>query len=138
MRAGSYDCGNIIIQTDKPYYKSNEMITGKIYIRVTYPIQATIVEIEVFGKERGSWIDRNFEDDPIKRRGYRVIFQGITPVYRPPPEGLLPGDYEIPFEFKLPPNLPSSMLFRNYDHFSNPRAMIKYIIRARIRTGNLN
>lgn len=40
----------------------------------------------------------------------------------------MPGDYQIPFEFKLPADLPSSMFFKDYKIREKPKAKVKYVI----------
>ncbi len=47
---------------------------------------------------------------------------------------LNPGDYTIPFEFTLPNNLPSSIMFKNKFHRDKPSAKVKYNIKAIINT----
>ena len=57
---GSYAQAVVQLQTDKEFYHPNEQVTGKIYLRVMMPLDAQYVEIEVKGKEKGSWMDTEY------------------------------------------------------------------------------
>ena len=35
-----FDSGYIMVATDKPFYEPGEIITGKVYLRITRPIDA--------------------------------------------------------------------------------------------------
>lgn len=52
----AFDHGYLMVQSDQPYYQPGELVTGKIFLRITSPIDATYLEIEVRGKEKASWI----------------------------------------------------------------------------------
>jgi len=45
-------------------------------------------------------------------------------------EDLAVGNYTIPFKFKLPDELPSSMHYKNGDHKDIPSIKVKYHIRV--------
>jgi hypothetical protein len=52
-----FDSGYIMIATDKPFYEPGEVITGKVYLRITRPIDAKHIQLKIKGKEKGSWHD---------------------------------------------------------------------------------
>ena len=54
---GKAHFGYLMLATDRPFYCPGEMITGKIYIRTEKKVDATHLELEVKGMERGSWIE---------------------------------------------------------------------------------
>jgi hypothetical protein len=56
-----FDSGYLLVQTDKPFYEPGEMITGKINIRSLRPIDASHLELEIKGKERGSFFTREYK-----------------------------------------------------------------------------
>jgi len=47
---------------------------------------------------------------------------------------LIPGDYAVPISFTLPPNIPSSMFFKNHHSEKKPKAQIKYSLCCKIQT----
>ena len=68
------------------------MITGTIYIRVTHPIEAKHIEIEVKGQEKVKWtehLQRRHEHEgrvemqnyTEKRKGKREIMHYSSPVF---------------------------------------------------------
>ena len=50
------------------------------------------------------------------------------------PQGLMPGDYTVPFEFQLPSYLPASFLFSKTNIEAKPKAKVKYHIKVRMVT----
>ena len=53
----NFDAGYLIVQTMQPFYNPGTMITGTIYLRVTRPINAKHIEIEVKGQEKVSFLE---------------------------------------------------------------------------------
>ena len=104
----SFQSGYMCFQTDKPYYQPGEAITGKVYLRVMVPLDAKCIEINIKGKEKGSWTDRvtkstqnedgsvNYEQEDVKRKAHRVIIDYKAPVFSFANGSCLPGDYIIP------------------------------------------
>ena len=56
-----------------------------------------------------------------------VDFKGVIHTF---PEALGPGDYTFPFEFTLPRDLPSTIVYSNNDLFSSPQAKVEYLVGA--------
>ena len=52
-----YESGYFILQTDKPHYEPGDFVSGKIFIRCLRPVDAKHIELEIKGKEKGSWMD---------------------------------------------------------------------------------
>ena len=48
--------GYIIVQTGQSFYFPGTPVTGTIYIRVTHPIEAKYVELEIKGKVKVSFV----------------------------------------------------------------------------------
>jgi Arrestin (or S-antigen), N-terminal domain len=107
----AFDHGTLIVQTDLPYYQPGEQVTGKVYLRITKAIDATHLELEVKGKEKGSFTDFIWEQHkradgtieqkrvPVKRSSNRVIMSFKQPCFQfaVGSQGLQPGDYTVPF-----------------------------------------
>ena len=99
-----FEGGYLFVKTDKPFYYPNNIVYGKIYIRAEAPLQPKDIEIQVKGKEETDMKYYTFTKDHIK---FKATCFSFPLNYGP----LNPGDYIIPFEFKLPDNIPASMLF---------------------------
>lgn len=50
-----------------------------------------------------------------------------------PEGGLAPGIYSISFSFTLPSDIPSSMYFKDKKVRENPKAKVKYYIKAKLK-----
>lgn len=121
------------------------MVTGKVFLRITMPVDATHLELEVKGKEKGSWWDREWEthrnpdgttrqeSKPVKRKSERMIMHFKQPCFQFP-GGLMPGDYQIPFQFHLPAGIPSSIIFSKKVGEKKPKAKVKYYVKIRLAT----
>ena len=72
----NFDCGNIMLQTDLPFYQPNDMVTGKVYLRTTKPIDAKFLELEVSGKEKTGWLDHEYKQ--VRDSGGKVKYERIT------------------------------------------------------------
>ena len=107
----SFKSGYMCFQTDKPYYQPGEIITGRVFFRAMSPLDAQYIEINIKGKEKGSWTDRitkthhnpdgsvRYEQEDIKRKAGRVIIDYKAPVFTFLNGSVLPGDYIIPVQF---------------------------------------
>jgi hypothetical protein len=54
------DSGYMYLQTSKPFYYPGEFITGTVYLRLSRPVEARHVELQVKGKEKGCFLDTEF------------------------------------------------------------------------------
>ena len=133
-----FEGGYVYVKTDKPYYYPGNVVLGKIYIRTEVPMSAANLEIRVRGKEKASFLrretyhtgegeNRQTHTRVIKEKLHKKIleFRGSCFTFQGP---LMPGDYTIPFEFKLPDCLPSSIMYNNKHHHDKPKAVVKYSI----------
>ena len=85
-RAGFTE-GHIMLQTDMPFYEPNMLVTGRIYLRLTRPIDADRLDLEIVGKEKVAWTDfehhsvsdgnggTRSERYAVPRKGKEEIFQ---------------------------------------------------------------
>ena len=134
-----FEGGYLYVKTDRPYYYPGNKVLGKIYIRTTVPMNAKQVEIKVKGKEHASyWRARENDGTTNRARQVKERFKRKILKFKAPcftfQEPLSPGDFTIPFEFTLPENIPSSMMYKNPNHNNSPSAKIKYSIRALVNT----
>ncbi len=53
----SYAGGYMYLHLDKPIYNPGEMVNGTIYLRNSAPIDVSIIDIEVIGKEKARWYE---------------------------------------------------------------------------------
>lgn len=134
------------IKTDRPYYYPGNTVVGKIYIRTMVPMNPSHIDLHIEGREKTS--HRNFKRNRIetpegepdryeeimikeKNEHKNLEFKGRCFTFNGP---LYPGDYTIPFEFTLPPQLPSSIMYRNDRIRERPKAEVNYRIKAILET----
>ena len=113
---------HIFANADRPGYYAGEMVTGRVYLMVneTFPCQGVYLSLK--GEER-AWVHRihrrsekkgkhtHHYDEYENYKKRKIIFEANQIVLQmlPGSNGLLePGQYEIPFQFHLPSNLPGS------------------------------
>lgn len=132
-----YDYGYMAVQTANPIYNPGSMVTGTIYLRIGVPTPARQVMIQVKGTEKVSWMDTETEtvdgrqeQREVKRRAQTEILHFQNPCYVISVPMLMPGDYTIPFQFMLPPNLPSSFQFMRHEMHQKPKGKVKYHVKA--------
>lgn len=135
-----FEGGYLYVKTDRPYYYPGNVVYGKIYIRLEVPMNAKHLELKIKGKEKASFLYRETIKEGERTRtvtrkakmSKKILeFNGICFQFT---QLLLPGDYTIPFEFTLPTNLPSSIMYHNKGHSDHPKAHVKYSARATIVT----
>lgn len=115
--------GYFIIQTEKPFYHPGEIIQAKVYMRITKPLAATHIDVEVKGKEKGSfrvYKSRRIPENGMERtewywdkhKSRREIMESKMTVFTFPTGNLVPGDYAFPISFPMPRGIPASMFFK--------------------------
>ena len=110
-----FEGGNLYVKTDKTFYYKGDTVYGKIYIRCSRPMQANFLELDIKAKEKAShwdWVTRmddfgNEVTEQVKVRFGEKFFEFKQNCFKFN-EPLAPGDYTIPFEFKLPTWAPGS------------------------------
>ena len=58
---GEFDSGNLLVQTDDNYYEPGHTVTGKIYLRVHRNVELSYILLEIKGKERGTWRNKEYK-----------------------------------------------------------------------------
>jgi hypothetical protein len=146
----AFDYGNMQLQTNQQFYYPNDVVTGTIYMRITKPVPgATHLQLEFKGYEKGEFTDIEYrrhgsgenahtERVEVLRESNRDILHMKQPCYHFPQaaqgQPLLPGDYQVPFQFQLPQALPASIYFHNLSHQKKPEARIKYKLKVTLCT----
>ncbi|CDW76035.1 UNKNOWN [Stylonychia lemnae] len=141
-----FDSGYFVLQTDKPHYHPGDIVSGKIFIRCMRPVDAKQIDIEIQGKEKGSWMDieyieiidseglRRLQKKDIKRKYRRNIIDHSGILFKFPPQGMIPGDFVIPFQFQLPQGVPATIFIKQEKHSKKLKGFIKYYIRGSLIT----
>ena len=52
-----HEAGYIYLQTSKPFYFPGEFIQGTVFLRTFHHINAKHIDLNVKGKEKGSFVD---------------------------------------------------------------------------------
>jgi hypothetical protein len=96
------------------------------------------VHIHIRGREKTKWEQTRIEHkeggemethhDKYKERN--AFYEKKHKLFEFPDGELEPGDYQIPFSFKLKDNLPSSFFIKPKNSPQSVKAKIKYIIKA--------
>lgn len=132
-----FNSGYLVVQTSQAFYYPGTPVTGNIYLRVTHPIEARHIELQISGKEKVSFITHETRDNQQhheKRKARKEIMHYSQPAFTFGVPVLAPGDYVIPFSFPLPLGIPSSVFYYNNHHYDKPKAKVKYHIKARLHT----
>ena len=145
-----FEHGNIVLQTDKPYYAPGEIVTGKIYLYLQQAYPGNMLELEIYGKEKVEWVVKknknrnNYDYDYDYRDEYDIlgdryrrikdktsILAYTYPIYQFIGGTAIAGQYTFPFQVQLPMNVPSSCNYTNYDA-SQSLGKVKYSLEARL------
>jgi hypothetical protein len=115
--------GQLGVYTDKPYYVSGELITGRVMANVLQPISCRSVCVQVLGYEKSEWHELRHESRQhgnqrytrkvlYRFRGKRNFFNVTIRVNNLNNGILNPGQYIFPFQYQLPDQLPGSFYER--------------------------
>ena len=112
------------VRTDQIYFTGSS-ITGSLLLSVTEPKDYEHVSIRFVGKAHVRWtVDKTTWDVTEPYIDGKIILWSSDQS----PDGKLdPGEYNWPFTFTIPPNVPSS--------FEGTVGNIRYSLEGRIRTG---
>ena len=145
-----FEHGNIVLQTDKPYYAPGEFVTGKIYLYLQKEFSGDRLELEIHGREKVEWIVRKtkrhdkitidirpdcmYEHDLwgnkyLRIKDERLIIAQKYQIYQFVEGIAFAGQYTFPFQFQLPHDVPSSCNYSNYSQ-SESMGQIKYSLKA--------
>lgn len=131
-----FNGGYIYVRTDRPYYYPGNFVQGKVYIRLDYPMNASHLEFRIKGKETSSyWYDHQEGDrrERRKKRSERMIIQWKANCFTFPGP-LMPGDYQIMFQFTIPEGIPASIFYKDFLSHDKPKAKVAYHVKAVLHT----
>jgi len=152
----------IYVQTNQPYYAPHSLVDGSVYIDVFKPVIAYRLDLRLKGYERVKWEElkqtqpgqpANASNITEKMKDKKEIFNHEIPLYQIS-GNLNVGQYQFPFTFTLPDNIPGSFDIKHLDYegrvrysltaalVSDRRDPIKYkselIVRQRPNIPNYN
>ena len=132
------------LHTDQSCYTAGDLVTGKIYISVTKPQPATVLNIRILGEEHtiihhttnettsngsGSNSTTTTREHDHYEEANSAFFNLDYPIHMFPKQ-IEVGQYEFPFTINLPANLPSSIMCRKNQSY----AQVHYQITAKLQT----
>ncbi|WIA35279.1 hypothetical protein OEZ86_003738 [Tetradesmus obliquus] len=115
------------VHIDKPYYYAGDVVTGFVALHAGSVLDFKSINIKVTGVEKCQWQEQSGSGDNRHTETYRgshTIFKNKLPIMAA--GSLNPGDYQWPFSFQLPHNVPGSF---NYASGST-KASIVYKVKA--------
>ena len=138
-----YKKGNVQVQTEFPFYEPGNLVNGLIYLEIHQGVNAKHIELEVKGSEKTSfirhWTETHGEGENRrtvhrheKLKHKKTIMSWKGTCFEIPNRYLAPGVYSLPFQFTLPPNLPSSLYFQQKHTREEPKAKIKYYVKVKL------
>lgn len=136
---GVFRNGELFVKTAQPFYEKGQVVTGKIYIYVVNAFVPNSILMQVKGKEKVRFEMRyhhGHRTDYVERKGIMRFLDFEDDAFKFNGQPLMPGHYIIPFEFKLPTDIPSSMQFKDERHKDKPCMKIKFHIRVNLLCQN--
>jgi len=108
----------IYVQTNQPYYAPNAIVDGSVYIDVVKPTVVQRLDLCIKGKERIKWIDTGPEGNRAGtgvNKNKNEVFNSTVSLHSF--NGTLnQGQYQFPFSFQLPDNIPGSFDIKHENH----------------------
>ena len=131
--------GTLVIHLDTPGVYAGAQITGRVYAHIQKVIEATTLQIEIFGREHshvhwttthttGSGKNRKTHTKHHHAYANRTLMYIDVTLANFNGGSVQPGMYEFPFSAMMPPNLPSSMCARG----GGGDCRVHYGVRARL------
>eukprot|EP00826_Nyctotherus_ovalis_P036525 TRINITY_DN3246_c0_g1_i1.p1 TRINITY_DN3246_c0_g1~~TRINITY_DN3246_c0_g1_i1.p1 ORF type:complete len:541 (-),score=113.21 TRINITY_DN3246_c0_g1_i1:1914-3536(-) len=111
----------VYVQTNDPYYSPSSFVHGAVYLDVYSPVTIYNVELRLRGTERVKWEevknsspgDNNKITEKMKDK--QTIFS-TTSLLQAVAETLPPGQYQYPFSFQLPDQIPGTFEIKHGDY----------------------
>jgi len=139
---GNRSC-TLVVQTEKKTYFAGETVNGRVFLSVNDQngVVAQTLNIHFSGIERAVVCyteereenDRRVNEDFCESNEYEM-FNFDVPINTPVGSLFLPGQYEFPFQFIVPQNLPSSMFCR----YGQSKCEIRYEMKAYLSKSDRN
>lgn len=145
--------GGIMINLDQPSYRPGDVIKGNVFINMSQSFSTSHLELTLRVEQYTKFIE-SFADEIKKgkikkfvkgitgdklnlklkeyREGDKILFDSSVVITKFPSDLIAPGQYQFPFNFILPMNLPGS--FEYYD--ATNTAYTLYTLEAKLPTLN--
>ena len=141
----SFPKGKIQLQTAYPFYEPGNEITGLIYLEIMEPCYASHISLEIKGGEKCSFIrywteyegegeNRRAVEKHKKEKHSKKFLEFKEKVFDIQGGMLQPGVYQVNFSTLLPNNIPSSLNFKHKKSREEPKAKVKYYVKAVVHT----
>ena len=131
--------GKVQITYDKPFYHPGSQVSGNIFVQIWAHIIANDLSLKIKGKEKGQVVylkppekeGDQFEYEEKSKK--KEFFSYKFPIYSwghgmPVP----PGQYQFPFTFVLPNELPNSFSHHWSEHGKKCYGKIEYEVKAEL------
>jgi len=111
----------VYLQTKDPYYNPNSFVTGAVYLDVYRHITIYSVELRIKGTERVKWEELKTSPQgdvnkiTEKMNDKQPIFN-VSSLLQHGTASLSPGQYQYPFSFQLPDQIPGTFEIKHHDY----------------------
>ena len=128
----------VYLQTKDPYYNPGSIVTGAVYLDVFRPVTIYNAELRIRGTERVKWeeLKTNPQGDANKitekMKDKQQIFD-VSTLLQVGTASLPPGQYQYPFSFQLPDQIPGTFEIKHFDHDGR----IRYSLIVSLNCGGL-
>jgi len=144
---GNSSCTLVLRADGNLCYSSGDTVVGRIYLSVNDPngVSCQSLNIHFCGKESAVvhyTTDETVEQGNAHGNNHRHtesrdhyesnqidVLNFDVPIHTPLQGRFAPGQYEFPFQFTIPPNIPSSMMCRNGESHCSVQYQIKAYFR---------
>ncbi|KAG1704584.1 hypothetical protein DVH05_005515 [Phytophthora capsici] len=120
--------GELYLSVDKDEYRAGDLVTGRITVLVSEPLQVGALVCTIVGEEIAQWK----EGKDHHSRCHQILSHQILNKNLPVPYEI--GEYLYPFTYTLPVDLPGVLDVQSLDgDVSALHATIKYTVKATIK-----
>ncbi|KAG6614218.1 Arrestin domain-containing protein A [Phytophthora cinnamomi] len=136
---GVCELGDIRVKLNRRRYVAGDLLQGRVFFRTTKYVQSSDFVVHLEGREHISWLEQSRTASSPRttprRRHNKDILREKASLTEDTPTTYRPGEYELPFSFRLPESLPSSfeMKDRRLVELGAMESSIAYKVRATIR-----
>ena len=128
-----------------PFYEPGNTVRGVIYLEIMEQVNASHISIEFKGGEKCSFIRHYTESEQHgdetrivhkqeKCKHSKKFLEYKNRVFDIQGGVLNPGVYQVDFWTELPHNIPSSLFFKHKHSREEPKAKVKYYVKAVLHT----
>lgn len=135
INMGNSGSGGIHVSVGKGAYAPGETVTGTVSVNILNPIRAKSITVRISGKEKCRWneqrtrtVDGRSETYTVSHSGNHRILETIVPVMTLDENMAYSGQFQYPFSFVLPANLPGT----TYIQTNGVTASVYYSVQGRL------